>query len=565
MLVSLHIKNIAVIDEVFVEFGDGFNALTGETGAGKSILIDSLNMVLGQRTSRDLIRNGTDKAVVEAMFNINDPAVLSYLSEIGVEVDGGNILIYRDLNTDGRATSRINGMMVTAGMVKELSKLIINIHGQQDNQSLLNPSSHTAYLDSFAGITELVCEYKSVYDITKSLEKKLGELNENEREKQRRIELLKYQIDEIEGAHLKLGEEEALSDRREFLSGASKISEALEFSRAILYTNDENVHDMLSRVSASLSGIARYDLELSDFESKITEINFELDDIIHRIHAFADSIDFNPRELDMIEERLDLINSLKRKYGADIGEILKYNEKAKAELETIMQSEELSKKLENELSENLQKQTELSKEITQKRIAAGKLLEEKITFELSDLDMKRVSFQTEIEPCEFCPTGADRVEFLISVNAGEPPKPLSKIASGGEMSRIMLAIKSILADTDNVPTLIFDELDKGVSGRAAQKIAQKINKISSKRQVLCITHLAQIASMADTHFLIEKGMTDSVTQTKVIRLSKDDRVSELARIIGGAKITQLTMDSAKEMLEMAEEYKIAENGKSNQC
>lgn len=559
MLTSLHIKNIAVIDEVDVEFCGGFNVMTGETGAGKSIIIDSINMVLGQRTSKELVRNGEKKAVVEAMFYIDNPETLSVLEEMGIEASDGNVLIYRDLNAEGRGSSRINGSMVTAGMVKEISKLLINIHGQQDNQSLLTPSNHTEYLDSYAGITMLRHQYKEVYDITKGLEKRIENSKMDEDEKLRRIDLLQFQITEIEDAKLyKAAEEDELAERKDFLESASKISSVLEDSRSALYTNDNLcVHDLLSNVVNSFSEVARYDQKLSQFYNTLSTISIDLDDIIYQIRDYADNVEFNPSELDSIEERLDLIHKLKRKYGVGgVVEILKYYEDIKAELDNIIQSDELINKLKSELESNLKVQMQLADEITQKRTKAALSLEQKITDELYDLDMNKVKFKVDIKHCEYTAAGADCIEFLISTNAGEPLKALSKIASGGEMSRIMLAIKSILADTDNVPTLIFDEIDAGVSGRAAQKIAQKLDKISQKKQILCITHLAQIASMAGTHFLIEKGMTDEATKTNVNKLSDKDRISELARIIGGAQITELTLSNAKEMLQLAKEYRV---------
>ena len=554
MLTKLHIKNIAVIDEVDVEFQDGFNVLTGETGAGKSIIIDSINMVLGERTSRELIRNGEQKAVVEALFEIDSEDVINAICELGIEVEDGVVLIYRDLNTDGKGTCRINGQMVTAGMIKELAKLMINIHGQQDNQSLLNPSKHTDFLDSYACIMPLRQDYKNVYDVTKQITEQIENCNTNEQEKERKIDLLQFQIDEIFSASLKIGEEEQLTERRAFLGSASKISEILESSANTLYDGngeDSSVHDLLSRVVRDFSEVAGFDEKLQGFYSSLESISIELDDVIYQIRDYADNIEFTSNELDLAESRLDTIYKLKRKYGASIAEILAYLDSIQNELDAITQSDERIKKLQKELEQNLEKQERLAQEIHLQRVESAKSLEQKVMIELADLDMNKVQFKVNIERTSFNQNGFDSIEFLISTNIGDGLKPLSKIASGGEMSRIMLAIKSILADTDNVSTLIFDEIDTGVSGRAAQKIAEKIDKISRKKQILCITHLAQIASMAGTHFLIEKSVSQEKTKTSVAMLSSLERENELARIIGGAQITDLTLQNAKEMLQLA--------------
>jgi len=554
MLMKLHIKNIAVIDEVDVEFQKGFNVLTGETGAGKSIIIDSINMVLGERTSRDLIRSGEQKAVVEALFEIDSIEVINAICELGVEALSGEVLIYRDLNTDGKGNCRINGQMVTAGMIKEIAKLIINIHGQQDNQALLIPSKHTDFLDSYAGIMPLRQQYKNIYDITGQIKNEIESFSLNEQEKERKIDLLQFQIDEIYSTQLKIGEEEQLVERKIFLNSASKISEVLESSRNVLYDGsgeNSSVHDLLSKVVRDYSEIAGFDEKLQGFYSRLETICIDLDDVIYQIRDYADNIEFTSNELDSIEARLDSIYKLKRKYGGSISEILAYLDSIQDELEQITQSDERIHKLQKDLEQNLEKQEKIAQEIHLHRVDSAKTLEQKVMSELSDLDMNKVEFKVNIEKSGFNQNGYDNIEFLISTNIGDSLKPLSKIASGGEMSRIMLAIKSILADTDNVSTLIFDEIDTGVSGRAAQKIAEKIDKISRKKQILCITHLAQIASMAGTHFLIEKSVSDEKTKTSVLQLSLSEREDELARIIGGAKITDLTLQNAREMLQLA--------------
>ncbi|MCK9478507.1 MAG: DNA repair protein RecN [Firmicutes bacterium] len=558
MLVSLHIKNIAVIDELTVDFSDGFNVLTGETGAGKSIIIDSLNMVLGQRTSRELIRGGQQKAVVEALFNIQNPQVTAQLADMGFEVDEGNLLLYRDLSLDGRGTSRVNAMLATAGMLKEISKLIVNIHGQHDNQALLSSANHVEFLDDYADIAEKRIKYKQLFTDLKGIEKQISKLVTDEHEKASKAEFLEFQINEIESARLNADEHEQLLKRREYLSAANKIASVLEEARSLLYSGESenpSAHDILSTALRGLSEISDYDETLFSFHETLNAISIDLDDISHQIIEYAENADFNPAELDKIEERLDIINRLERKYKADIPQLLEYCDSLKQELDDIIQSDEIIKKLKKEYAEGLEELKTQADKITALRKAAAQDLEQKIMSELGELDMEKVNFKVDIQPCEFNEKGADSIEFLISTNVGELPKPLSKIASGGEMSRIMLAIKSILADTDDVATLIFDEIDAGISGRAAFKAAQKLHSLSLKKQIICITHLAQIACMAKSHFLIEKDSTDDSTKTNVKLLDQEECAYEIARITGGAQVTEKSLANAKEMLTLASRAK----------
>lgn len=551
MLERLHIKNIAVIDEAEIEFNNGFNVLTGETGAGKSIIIDSINMVLGERTSRSIIRNGEKKAVVEAMFSVNNPEIIKTLDDNGIEVEDGMLILYRDLNTDGKSLCKINGSMTTASGIKEIANMLINIHGQQDNQSLLTPSSHISFLNSYASLDTKLEEYRAYYNMVNEITDKLNSLQFDEREKERQMDLYSFQIKEIEDAKLVPGEDEQLAERRKFMSGISKISETLNYSHEVLYSSDRNVYDSLSSVVNGFMSITEYDGKLNDIYERLNSAAIELDDIIYQIRDYRDEMDFDESESDKIETRLDLINTLKRKYGSTIEEIIEYKNDIEDKLYTITKSDEETEKLNNELAEACEKRNKAAAEITKIRTKYAAELSEKICRELADLDMSKVKFDVQIKECEYNKNGCDNIEFLISVNAGEPLKPLSKIASGGEMSRIMLAIKSIFADSDPVDTLIFDEIDTGVSGRAAQKIAEKINKIARNKQILCITHLAQIAAMAKTHFLIEKSVESEHTYTKVNMLDESSRKNELARIIGGAQITDITIQAASEMIEMA--------------
>ncbi len=555
MLERLHIKNIAVIDEAEIEFNNGFNVLTGETGAGKSIIIDSINMVLGERTSKTIIRNGEKKAVVEALFSIDNKEILNTLEKNGFDVDDGTVILYRDLNTDGKSLCKINGSMTTASGIREIANMLINIHGQQDNQSLLTPSSHICFLNNYANLDSKLLEYSTYYNKVKEIEEALNSLKTDEREKERLTDLYTFQVSEIDNAKLIVGEDEALFERRKFISGINKISETLNFSYETLYNSDRNSYESISSVVNSLISITEYDERLNEIYERLNSLSIELDDIIYQIRDYRDEMEFNENEADELEARLDLINTLKRKYGNTIEEIIEYRNETEDKLNKITKSDEETEKLKNELLTVCEHRNKIADEISAIRKKHAIELSEKICEELADLDMSKVKFEVSIKECEYNKNGCDNVEFLISVNAGEPLKPLSKIASGGEMSRIMLAIKSIFADSDPVDTLIFDEIDTGVSGRAAQKIAEKINKISNKKQILCITHLAQIAAMANTHFLIEKNVLDEHTFTNVTPLDGDSRKTELARIIGGAQITDITIKAASEMLEMADKLK----------
>ena len=552
MLERLHIKNVAVIDEAEIEFNNGFNVLTGETGAGKSIIIDSINMVLGERTSKNLIRNGEKKAVVEALFYINNRSVLEKLEEKGIEAEDGMLLLYRDVNTEGKSICKINGSMTTAASMREIAGILINIHGQNDNQLLLTPSAHIDFLNDYADISNDLTAYRAEHQKVNELQDRINSINFDEREKERQIDLYTFQIDEINSANLTEGEDEKLSERKKFISSIGRIAEVINSSHSALYENDGNIYDSLSNVVDNLFSVSEYDTQIKEMYERLNSTAIEINDIIYQIRDYRDSIEFDESELDEIEARLDTINTLKRKYGSTIEDILSYRDDITEKLNGIIKSDEEIIELNRELEIAEKARKELAAVLTSERRKSAEELSIKICSELSDLDMSRVKFAVNITECNFNNNGCDNVEFMISVNEGEPLKPISKIASGGEMSRIMLAIKSIFSDTDPVDTLIFDEIDTGVSGRAAQKIAEKINKISLNKQVLCITHLAQIAAMADTHFLIEKTVADGRTYTKVTPLDEKMRQNELARIIGGAQITDITVKAAAEMIEMAD-------------
>ena len=559
MLKELHIKNVAVIDEVHIEFAEGFNALTGETGAGKSILIDSINMALGNRTSRDIIRHGCDFASVDICFEIENSAVFTDLSGLGIDAEDGIITVSRKLNADGKSTYRINGMLSPANMVREAASLLIDIHGQSDNQSLLNPKNHLTLLDEYGNLGFDLEEYYKVYSEYRSIEKEIEALSADEDEKARRLELLRFQADEITAASLKNGEDEELEQNRDRLYNMESIISGAGAAYGALYGGDEGTAcDLLRQAVRAISAVAQFDLTLSESLDRLSGVVAETEDIASDIGDLLSKSDFSMAELDRIEERLDLISSLKRKYGNTIEEINDFAASAAEQADKIEKSDERLKELESTRNTILSKLKDLAAKLTEKRKTAANELEAKITEELSALDMPKVKFSINLtKPADehFTKTGTDNAEFLISTNPGEDLKPMIKIASGGELSRIMLAIKSVFSVSDSVDSMIFDEIDTGVSGRAAQKIAEKICNLSRSKQVFAITHLAQIASMADHHFLIEKDQSSTSASTSVRLLDEDARTHELARIIGGVTVTELTLENAREMLKMADEKK----------
>ncbi|MBR2452480.1 MAG: DNA repair protein RecN [Clostridia bacterium] len=562
MLKELHIKNVAVIDEVHIEFSPGFNVLTGETGAGKSILIDSIGMAIGRRTSHELIRSGCDAAVVSACFFVSSEEILEKMSDMGIECDDGVVLINRKITADGKSLCHINGVAMPQGLVREISAMLIDIHGQSDNHSLLDEKKHLTLLDEFGGANESLESYKNIFKKMKELSKEKERLSASKDEKVRRMELLEFQIDEIDNAKLKSGEDESLEERREYLYNMESITKGAGAAYGALYGGEEtSAYDLLKRAQRSIQEISRFLPKLEACSNRLDGIIADTDDIASEINEYISGTEFSMAELDFIEERLDTINNLKRKYGNSIEEILEYCEKARTELGTLEKSDERLGEIEKELEKVEEELKTLAENLTAIRLDAAKTLEEQIRNELFELDMPKVRFAIEILDNEnesgvsYTENGKDKVRFLLSTNPGEDLKPMTKIASGGELSRIMLAVKSVLSDMGTQDTMIFDEIDTGVSGRAAQKIAEKLSALAKKRQVFSITHLAQIASMADSHFLIQKNSTDSSTKTEVICLDDEGRTDELARIIGGVSVTDLTRSSALEMLDMAKKKK----------
>ncbi len=557
MLTELQIKNVAIIDDITIEFGQGFNVLTGETGAGKSILIDSINMALGGRTARDLVRNGSDYAFAQAVFDVNDK-VIGKLSELDIELEDNTIILTRKITADGRSTCRVNGRIMPLAIVREIGEVLLTIHGQLDNQALLVPSKHRGFVDEYAGNDIERQAYAESFREYSSLVEKFEELNNAEADKEHRLELLRFQQNEISSAELKPEEEDELNKRFEFLSNVEKIMSGVCQSYSVLYGDEDtsSAYDLLYEANKGLEDAAEYDERLKEYYETVSSVLADIDDVTSELKSYIDSVEFEPSEIDIVQERLALISDLKRKYSCgSVADIIAYGEKCEREIEAI---DNLDRKLE-ELkieTENAKKLMEQAAEkLTETRKKAGDELSELIMRELAELDMNRVFFEVNIEKSDYTINGCDSIEFLISTNPGENLKPLSKIASGGEMSRIMLAIKSILSKGDIVDTLIFDEIDTGVSGRAAQRISEKICKISREKQVLCITHLAQIASMGDFHYLIKKSSDETKTSTNVTLLTQRERCDELARIIGGVAVTDTTIKAASEMLAQAEKLK----------
>ena len=553
MISRLHIENIAVIENADIDFRNGFIALTGETGAGKSILIDSINILLGNRASRDLVRTGCSKAFVSAEFD-NVAGLEKLFSEYGVPDEGnGSIFLSRELSFEGKSVARINSRPVPASVLKEFGKRLITIHGQQDNGTLLDTSTHLSFLDAYAKNGNKLNEYRTSYRKFRSIKKEIDKLTLDDDEKARRVDTLSYQINEIEAAEPVEGEDEDLADRKKVLSGAEKIIESLSAARTILSDGEYNVSEMFSQAVTNLESISEFSDELEDFASRSESILTEIDSLAEDVKTLADRFDFNPRELDEIEDRLGVINSLKRKYGRTIGEINSFLADAKAQLAQIEYSDEAILKLDAELAKAHDELVENAQILTDSRRKAAEEVKREVTKELSELEMPKVRVEVRIDKKKYSFDGADDVEFLISTNVGENVKPLSSVASGGELSRIMLALRKILSSSAQNETLIFDEIDTGVSGKASVRIAQKMKQMSKTAQVITVTHLAQIAAYADEHLKIEKKDNGQRTFTTVTELDEKGRVEELARLLGG-DIASSAVETAKDMLVSAKKF-----------
>ena len=534
MLEQLTIKNVAVIDRLSVDLGAGLTVLTGETGAGKSIIIDSINMILGDRAKKELVRNGTDYAYVEAVFTMSD-SLREILEENDIDTDDDCVIITRKITDDGKSTARINGSTVTLNTLREISDMLINIHGQHDNQALLTPQKHIMFLDSFAKIDSELDKYSAVYEKRNAILKELHKLQTNEAERMQRLDLLSYQVNEITTANLRDGEEEELISDRNMLERAEEICECVGRAVDILYDNPAGMsaYDMLSEAQSVLSKVSDVGDTINEAYETITSALYSIEDASRTIRDFSSGVEYDEQALSEIEERIDLINRLKRKYGGSVADIIEYGKKAQAELTEIETGDERAEMLKAQLDIINKELSDAAHHLTRLRQTAAQKLENEIETALGELNMEKTKFSVKVSEKEYASDGRDSVEFLISTNPGEDLKPLIKIASGGELSRVMLAIKSILAKSDSVDAMIFDEIDTGVSGNAAQKIADKLKTIAKSSQVICITHLPQLASAADTHLLIEKNIDGAMASTTLTKLDDDGRIAELARIVGG--------------------------------
>lgn len=553
MLNHLSIKNVAVIDKLEASFGEGVSVLTGETGAGKSIIIDSINMILGDRANKELVRYGTDKAVVQAVFDAPEE-VMDILAENDIDCEDGQIIITRQLTAEGKSMARINGMAVTLGILRDISDKLINIHGQHDNQALLTPARHVAFLDAYAENEELVNEYKSLISQKRAIERQIASLDMEEQEKMQKIDLLEYQVNEIKKASLEKGEEEDLRTQRDIYANAEQITSSVSKAYQNVYGGDEaqSAYDGISIAVNALSQISDLNPHIQSMRDTLSELMYTLEDTAHELKEFSDTVEFDEQTLNDIEERLDMISRLKRKYGGSVELVLEHLKNAERSLNDIRLGDEKTEELKAELKTVTDTLAEKGRQITESRRKSAAVLESGIETALHELNMEKSKFKVNIESGgEFYDNGMDKVEFLISTNPGEPLKPLVKIASGGELSRVMLAVKSILADSDGVDTLIFDEIDTGVSGKAAHAIAKKLSAIGRGKQVICISHLPQLASMADNHYLIQKNMDGDMASTTLLELDTEGRELELARIIDGGEITELARSHARQMLKNA--------------
>ncbi len=557
MLELLHIENIAVIEEADIQFRPGFNALTGETGAGKSIVIDAMGAVLGGRTSRELIRTGAEKAFVGAEFSAV-PADLPEFLETGVSPDeDGCLLLQREIAADGKNACRANGRPITVAQLRKIGQALLNIHGQHDGQQLLDEERHGAYLDRFGRTEEPLAAYQAAYSRLAEIQGKIRALQIDEAEKARRMDSLRFQIDELERAELIPGEDEELAQRRNLLRNGEKYLSALAGADFCLNGGDEasGAVDRLRDAEEALGEICTLGDDMLELWKRLGEARSEVYDLAEIIRDKRAEFDFSPAELDAVESRSDLLYRLKKKYGATVEDMLAYLEKCREELDAMEMADDTLHRLEKELSKAEKAVRTSGGALTAAREKAARALEERVQKELRDLDMRRVRFSIEILPKDPAPDGCDAVRFLMSANAGEDLRPIAKIASGGELARIMLALKNVLAEQEAVATLVFDEVDTGVSGRAAQKVAEKLAQVSRRKQVLCVTHLPQLAAMADIHFSVEKGERGGRTFTQVVQLDRERRKAELARITGGTKLTEALLESAGELLDEAEAYR----------
>ena len=554
MLQLLHIENIAIIEKADIEFKTGLNVMTGETGAGKSIVIDSLGAVLGDRVSRGLVRTGAPGAVVSAVFTGDIPA--QWLRDNGIEAED-ELVITRKIAADGKSGARVNGAVVSVTQLRELGSLLVDILGQNSGLHLLDERFHLSYLDGYGELGGELSEYGEVYRAYRDIEKEMRELEMDEGEKERRIDTLKYQIDELEAAKIQIGEMEELEARRKLLHNAERLTGAVNEAYDALYGGDssDGVISLLGEAEGSLSSASRFTDTLEGLASKLSDLRYMAEDAAEELRDFKDELSFSPWELDELESRLDVLKRLSRKYGPDENDMLVYLDSCKKELDGIQYSDERLGELTAKSAAMRAKAEKLAARLSDSRRAAAEKLERQIMDELGQLSMKGVRFEVGFEDAELTSTGGDNVYFLMSANAGETPGRINRIASGGELARIMLAMKTVLAAKETVATMVFDEIDTGVSGIAAQRVGEKLSDLGGGKQVICVTHLPQIASMADTQFAIEKTVSDGRTFTHIRELDEKGRERELARLTGGENITQTTLSAAREQLDAAHSYK----------
>ena len=550
MLRSLQIKNIAVIKSADIGMGNAFTVLTGETGAGKSIIIDSISLLMGSRAPRELIRSGESRANVSALFENVSGNTMALLDDYGIDCEDGSVLLSRTVSADGKSVARVNGQSVTQTMLREIGKTLITIHGQHDNQRLMQKSYHIRLLDAYAGVAAELEEYREAYQRLKFARTELENLQRDDAEKMRLRDILEYQIKEIDAARLRQGEEEELNAERLRLQSIEKIKKQTDFAYRALYGSEKgSVVLLLDKASEALSRIAQVIPDAAELSERLAGYRYEIEDIAMTARGYADDTDGDPTvRLDKIESRLDVITKLERKYGADIQSVLAFRDNAAARLDGIDNLDIIVEELQKSIKKLEGEACALSAKLTERRCLCAKQAAERVCETLSYLDMPGVKFEIAVRPCELCADGADEVEFMIAANPGEPAVPLAKTASGGELSRVMLALKCVLSENDGIDTMIFDEVDAGISGKTSRKVGVKLSELSRCAQVLCVTHSAQIASLADDHLLISKSEVDGRAETDVRIIEGEDRVNEIARILGGINITETQRDAARELM-----------------
>ena len=556
MILELYMKNCALVEELRLTIDENLNILTGETGSGKSIIIDALGLCLGEKYDRSFLRKGTEKGIVEAIFSSESQHLKDVLEKYDIELDEDNLLVItRVIYNDGKSVARVNGRTLKLSVLKEIATTLIDVHGQHQNQALFNKETHLQFLDLFgeSDLQDLKLDYKDMYKEYTRVKNALNVLTENKDDMQiqREIDLLKFQINEIESANLSKDEYEELLKQRDVFRNSEKIYSNLNLSYQNLYEGSVNAVDLIGSASKELRSIAEYDKVLSEYNENVERIMYELQDISREIRNYKESIDFEPYELEQIEIRIDEINNLKRKYGNTIEEIFEYYDKTKNRLDEILNRDEKVEELKREILRIENVLNDKAEKLTQARQKVASNLEDVLLIELKSLNMKNVLFKVKFEESNFTLEGKDDIEFMISFNLGEDIKPIYKVASGGEMSRFMLAFKTILADIDQIDTLVFDEIDTGISGIAAQIVGEKLSQIAKKKQIICITHLPQIAANADTHYCIEKNTSNDRTFTNIRRLDRDQKRDEIARLIAGSNITEKTIEHASEIIELA--------------